>query len=834
MEQSHSQPVTSKGAIPTNIVTYKAGRRIPARIDPEARVAYIVEIMSTSFVTEEHHLTLCLRDQEDVLVTQNNLPSKVYNHDVLKLCASPTTEALLVVASLKVSQRFPTLDSPTTPSSTTSNDHIPLKLALFNLQKYVKEEEFSIEFLFKGGMKTLIKLLEKDEGGLNGNSLAYALQGVRGILEFESGWSELTDPFILRLLNILISSSQPNILRPATAILRKLAISTPPTQAIAGTGDNGTGVSSRQGYFLNGGKDRERSKGRRKDKEKGKDERRCYGFDKIYTLIKSLDLVHIGEDDENAIANAEFVFKILIKRLEGTGDLELVAETLGLINACLRSGHQEGSRQYYELAWIVEHLGIRRYISRLLSSNTSNVISPHILNFQTRLCLIIQHKRFRSVRPTHHAHQNKMLHEIWEAGRLENLVRGGEKEIINEIPGTTRDLGLGEVERSLEGWRMIGLGNEGEGGMISEGEMFRNVGELGLECLHWFAIHEERFYNLVIEQHAKSPERRCPIGKASGECVKLLCEHYKISQAGHYNSTAFQPFLLNFPRLHHLTLKFFLRMWQESNSQISDFPRLTHLIRSQLSLSLTDESSKTWLHLESDFLSTDYRTIRDRQMDLLEREDGMMQRNAVRSLKEKVGKEVWEVICEQRIGCMLQGSWFNSATIVTPGLATVARPSHVKPLRFLRLSEDKKVIAWDDFSQRHGSPSFESLSRRLQLSEISAIRTQTSHAVNSRSPLASKLSFSLISNSSTGIGSSELSLLDVDAIHAAQLAEWSDGIRVLKDEGMVSQDSANYVHVLTELALNVRLLDITGDGVEIPEKIVIGAAPQSVDFVFAK
>jgi hypothetical protein len=42
----------------------------------------------------------------------------------------------------------------------------------------------------------------------------------------------------------------------------------------------------------------------------------------------------------------------------------------------------------------------------------------------------------------------------------------------------------------------------------------------------------------------------------------------------------------------------------------------------------------------------------------------------------------------------------------------------------------------------------------------------------------------------------ELSLLDLDAIHAAQLAEWTDGIRVLRgDGGMMSGESANYVHV---------------------------------------
>lgn len=43
---------------------------------------------------------------------------------------------------------------------------------------------------------------------------------------------------------------------------------------------------------------------------------------------------------------------------------------------------------------------------------------------------------------------------------------------------------------------------------------------------------------------------------------------------------------------------------------------------------------------------------------------------------------------------------------------------------------------------------------------------------------------------------SNMSLLDVDAVHAAQLAEWTDGIRVLRGESaMAAEDSVNYAHV---------------------------------------
>lgn len=438
MDQLGAEPFTSKQAIPTNVVTFK-GRRIPARIDPEARITYIVEIMAASFATEEHHITLCLRDEEDNLVTQNNLPSKVYNHNVLKLCASPTTEALIVVASLKSTRRRSLAES--TPDTPPAEDVLPLKLALFNFQKFVNEEEFTAEFLLKGGMRTLVKILEF-EGGLTGNALAYALQGIRGVLECESAWADLTDAFITRILLLLIHATQPNVLRPATAIIRKLVISHPspshrdnPAELLLSASIKAPGLKPVLGpgprHDVIGGKNRAKRKSREltppeKEQPHHYKGHSLYGFDKVYTLIKQLNIVSSGANDEGSVANAEYLFKILVKRLEGTGDLELVAQSLGLINACLRSGNQEGSRQYYELVWILENLGIRRYVSRLIPTSTNNIISPHILNFQSCLCVILQYKRLRSVRPGQYKEHEKMLKEIWEAGKLGELAKAEE------------------------------------------------------------------------------------------------------------------------------------------------------------------------------------------------------------------------------------------------------------------------------------------------------------------------------------------------------------------------------------------------------------------------
>lgn len=89
-------------------------------------------------------------------------------------------------------------------------------------------------------------------------------------------------------------------------------------------------------------------------------------------------------------------------------------------------------------------------------------------------------------------------------------------------------------------------------------------------------------------------------------------------------------------------------MWQDSESRLDDLAKVALLVRSQIKFSLADEGTRSWLDLERDFLETNYRTIRDRQMQLLEEEDGMLARPSILELRDKLGKEAYDVLGEQR------------------------------------------------------------------------------------------------------------------------------------------------------------------------------------------
>ena len=362
--------------------------------------------------------------------------------------AAPITEALAVVASLTAaSGRTESSMNIVLPDNT---EILPPKLALFNLQKYIKEDDFAVEFMLKGGITLLVDLIEKGDSFLTGNTLAYALQGIRGVMEYDNGWGDFSDDFIDRIIIILASSNVPNIVRPATVIVRKLIVASP--KAYGGS-----------------------SKGKHKAREN--EAINQYGFDRVFARI--CEVGHKVPDDHGG-APADRVFRPIIKRLEGTRDLELVAQSLALINAALRSAQQEGSKRYSDLIAVIDGLGVRKHVTRLIPTSHGNPVEPRILDFQTRYANVLRYHSLRPVRPQSNPTHERFLDEIWRAGRLDVEETGS---VSSPRPSMQdyQSTGL----RTWEGWRKMGLAIDYVDATdpLSETDLFRNVGELGLECL---------------------------------------------------------------------------------------------------------------------------------------------------------------------------------------------------------------------------------------------------------------------------------------------------------------------------------------------------------------
>ncbi|KAH7927302.1 hypothetical protein BV22DRAFT_1007169 [Leucogyrophana mollusca] len=735
--------------IPTNNVTLKEGGTVRTRIDPTLTVEDVVRQLCVNLKVTEPASNFALRDRDtDELVVDENLRKVIKNKTHLKLVNASNIEAAETVQKLRM------------------RDERTLRLSLFSLQKFIKEDGFAQEFLNRGGLRELVDVIDSQHGH---NALAYALTSMQNLMDHDYGWSTLDDAFIYKVVQILSSSnSLVNVCRPATAILKKL-VEADPTNApgpLVASSSRSPPVAPPGSVYR-------------------------YGFQVVFEQMRKV----------------KGSLETVVNRL-GSADTAMALHSMMLINSLL--SHVNDDR-WDEFISELEQLNVRKAVVRLMSDHTTDELTSSILDFQANIVRVTYRKKSTLVEPEVEPAHNTALQYIWNCSKVQEG-RDDEGEVLK--------------------WRKLGFMSES---LLQE---FQDVGVLGLDCLRHFVQDDPEFFSkIVLEQLSRPEERRCPIARASNEMVELLAEYWAIYAPQYSTSTAYQPLLLNFYKVHALATNFFLRMWNESGSAAADFTRVVALARSQVNVALKRENLRAWHEVEHDFLDCEYRAVRDRQMKELEAEDDLLSKVPVRNLRAKVANEAREFVRQQRIQCLLQGAWFVNG--IPTSTTNSARRPHAA-WRFLRLDNGLKYLHYVDsavkFPVRNG---LEDLPDRIEIAAISQIATGTcappSNIIRDHVDLppastlaASPLSFSLLS-------ANEGSLADQVAPDQARWADWTDGLNMVrKDSGHVtSEETASYVQALTEIGLKIKLLDLSGAKVDIPSGLVAGPPPTNTDFFFS-
>ncbi|KAJ7760596.1 ELMO/CED-12 family-domain-containing protein [Mycena metata] len=737
--------------VPTNTVTTATGLTVRTRIDPVLTVDDVVKQLCINLKIKEPPSHFALRDETDELVTNDNLRRKIKTKVNLKLVNAPSREAGETAEKLRLRE------DPTT-----------LKMTLFTLQKYIREEQFAQAFINASGLSDLIDIIF----GAHGNTLAYALTAMQNLMELDYGWSTLDDAFIFQVVQILSSpQSLINVCRPATAILKKLVEADPmsaPGLQLASSSRGPPTLPAGSVYR--------------------------YGFSVVFEQMRK----------------GQGFLETVISRL-GSADTAMAQYSMMLINSLL--AHASDTR-WEEFISELERLNVRKAVVRLMSSHTIEDLTSCILDFQANIIRVTYRKKTTLVDIEAEPSHPVALKAIWANSRLSETVD--------------------ENGQPLK-WRLLGFDSENV-----EVE-FNDVGELGLDCLRKFIEMDPDFPKVIQEQLSRPPARRCPVAKASNEVVEMLSEHWAIFAPGYSTSTTFQPFFLDFYKVHSLATHFFIRMWSESGAAYGDFTRVAALVRSQAKVALRSENVRPWHEVEREFNECEYRSVRERQMKELELEDDLLSKIPVRNLRAKLYKESFEFVRQQRIQCLMQGAWFVNALPQNSTASRDAPRRPNRPWRFIRLDPGLKYLHYVDsalkFAVRSG---LEDLPERIDVAAISEIATGTCAAPPNVlrdqndlpptfPPVPSPLSFSLLS-------AHEGSLADQIAPDQSRWADWTDGLNMLRRDGghVSSKETAGFVQALTEIGLKIKLLDLSGEMVEIPSGLVAGPPPSNTDFFFSE
>lgn len=770
---------------------------IKALIDPSLRVSDVVRQLCANahLGVQEPPALFALRDDVgDELIDDSNMARKIEAGRNFKLCSSPTIEAVEIVDKLS------------------TRDERVVKPATHALQRFVREKPFSDEFLKRNGLDELMAIAMSLDGG---NTLAYTLTSIQNLIEScEEGWESLDAAFIRKTVNILTTQDRINVCRPAAAILKKLVVSGPDNvqsdegKVVADTesGQDGTTVSAM-------------ARAARQETRGEIPKTYHYGFDVVYTEIQK---------ESNFLPT-------LMERLRSE-DTTLCMYSLSLINNLVR---HVSPNLFDAFVSDLEQLNVSQAVASLVHSSRGDDLASTILEYQMNV-IRIAHQRLRtSVSSTDRRHVGALSY-IWTQARVP-------EENVEDENGIT----------SKFKWRRIGFESE------NVAKDFVRTGWLGLQCCESYARRDpDQFAKTALEQIYRPKSRRCPWGQASLEVVEILSEYYGI-ESGYSASTQFQPGLLDLSRLHYLALRFFLRMWNESGAGTSDFVRVSALVRSQVKEALGDEASKGWGQIEADFLESEYRNVRDRQMRELQTEDDYSSKASIRNLRSRMYRESYEFVRQQRIQCLLEGAWFrnplsNAAFSATSGVSRNAKSSLVfgtngtvmqaKPWRFYRLSPNKKFLyyceALDKVPIRSG---LDDLPERIDLSLVTDISIPPQGQGHDGADTSGGASAAAAAANGTASGSNvnltfsllratDASVADFVALNSSQFSEWTDGLSMLRAEGglVSTRETADFIQILTDIGVKVKLLDLTGEQVEIPSSIELALLPSTTSFFFAE
>lgn len=707
-------------------------------------------------------------------------------------------------------------DIPALLSRLASDEDASRKMAVFKLQSSINDPAFADVFISSGGLVILRRLIMSS----GGNTLAYGLQSLTKLLEVDMGWDifegHLAAELVERLVELIVTNPLVNILRGTMSILVALVSHSQSESTPMGT--HIAGSIKAPGMF---------------------------GFRAL----------------KPAVAVYPQFFEHVISQLQ-SADHALCANALLLINALIRdavSGNGgTGSKSAASEDWSkfikkLQDLGLVKAVYNMMQSSAMQDLAQPLLEFQNLTKVLLRKWKETRVdleRPEHRR-ALKGLH----------LASAPDRSFANGSAPTTPvlDSEKGNRKHNPEKWRRLGFETE------SPASEFGSAGFLGMmDLTDYVRKNEDEFQKMLLEQSTRPLSERCPVASSSLAVTMILYEHFEIDKAdlgdtkGYQvldnvknNDKIFRPLLLQWSRLHTAGLYAFFRMWKATGAERDDFDKVAELMRILIEQVVGQASrSKDVLEVEEELQEYDCTRLRELQMELLDLSFDEQWGQQLYQVREELRHEALSFVKEQRIRCLLQGSWFSKPIPKRdqPGQQRDDSPAskrklyQPKPWRFAKLSHNRRYLHYADFQERmEPDPSLDALAEKIDLSVISSVVSNVSAAnedarsVSSGSTLKNQTNsagmvggahgqpktttkitiYSYVNpdEAATGGDTNEQAILTLFPLNHSLASEWLDGLLMLLNQAPITAETNKLVTLVSDYGLKIRLLNVRVDAV---------------------
>lgn len=714
-------------------------------------------------------------------------------------------------------------DIPSLLSRLASDEDASRKMAVFKLQSSINDPSFADVFIASGGLIILRRLIMTT----GGNTLAYALSSLSRLLEVDMGWDVFegasAGDLVERVVELVVTVPLVNILRGAMSILVALVSHTQP-------GGSQSGVGGGQQVL--------------------------YGFRAL----------------KPAVAVYPQFFENVIAQLQ-SADHQLCSNALMLVNALIRdavssAGDGKGNGdEWSKFIKRLQDLGLIKAVYNLMQSGSLQDLAHPLLEFQglTRVLL----RKWREVRVDlerpEHRRALKGLHLASAPDRYLPVAAPAVVRVQQEEEGVNGTAGpgsgspvtgskKGSKRHNPEKWRRLGFETE------SPAQEFDQAGFLGMmDLTDYVRKNEDGFQKLLLEQSSRPLSERCPVARASLTITMILYEHFEVDKSemedargyalldnGKPHDRLFRPLLLQWSRLHTAGLHAFFRMWKATEAEQDDFEKVAELIRILIEQVVGQATrTKDVLEVEDDLAEYDLARLRELQMRLLDLSFEDQWGTHLYQVREELKHEALQFVKEQRIRCLLQGSWFTKPV---PDTRSASQPEQQKrrlyqPWRFARLSHNRRYLHYADFpSQLDHDPGLDSLSEKIDLGTISSVvsnvsaptpgspdpdtettsfssstTARTNHAAKSTSTVKPSTKITIYSYTSSppqpSTEAKEEPILTLFPLNHSLASEWLDGLLMLLNQAPITAETNKLVNMVSEYGLRIRLLNVKVDAV---------------------
>ncbi|RDA96004.1 hypothetical protein CP533_5955, partial [Ophiocordyceps camponoti-saundersi (nom. inval.)] len=664
-------------------------------------------------------------------------------------------------------------DIPDLLSRLSSDQDAVRKMAVFKLQNSINDPAFADVFISAGGLVLLRRLIMTS----GGNTLAYSLQSLTRLLEVDMGWDMFQGPLatdlVERAVELIVTNPLVNILRGAMAIL----------VALVGHSESGASAS--------------------------------FGFRAL----------------KPAVAVHPRFFELVVQQLQ-SADHALCANALMLINALMRDAlatvtpsAEAGAEDWTKLFRRLQDLGLVQTVYKLMQSSALHDLALPLLEFQSLTRALTSRWRRLPVdleRPEHRR-SLKSIHLASVAPGQQQQQQQQE----SDAAAATKD----SRRHNPDKWRRLGFETE------NPARDFESTGYLGLMDLTDYARkHGDAFQKLLLEQAVRPAEERCPLARASMCVTAMLCRHFDVDKADPGDKGAraaatdsknqeelLRPPLLQWSRLHVVGLQSFLRIWKATGAQQDDLDKVAELVRILLEQVVGRAGrTRSILEIEDEMLEYDLDRLREAQMGLLEMAFEGAWGQHLHRVREVLRREALQFVKEQRVRCLLEGSWF--AVREQGGTdSSSSTPSDARGWRFARLSHNRRYLHYGDFEAQtpaHEAPGLDGLMERLDLGTISSVVSNVTMSMTSedgKSTVSSRSTAAAAAQKGKAAATTKITIygeqttLTLWPESQSLASEWLDGLLLLLNQAPITAETTKLVDLVSDYGLRMRLLNVRMD-----------------------